>query len=61
LEVTASTGGYVPFGAQRSFSSEEGEALVTRKKAYGVLTVRDPRDGSIRALWFDISGFFPEF
>lgn len=39
----------------------KSQALVMRKKAYDVLTVRDPRDGSTRELWFDISGFFPEF
>jgi hypothetical protein len=38
----------------------KSQALVMRKKPYDVLTVRDPRDGSTRALWFDIGSFFPE-
>jgi len=39
----------------------QSQALVVRKKPYDVLTVRDPRDGTTRALWFDIGSFFPEF
>jgi hypothetical protein len=38
----------------------KSQALVVRKKPYDVLTFRDPRDGSTRALWFDIGSFFPE-
>lgn len=34
------------------------QSLVRRKKMYDVLEVADPRDGSIRRLWFDISRFY---
>ncbi|MET1110545.1 MAG: DUF4919 domain-containing protein [Allosphingosinicella sp.] len=34
------------------------QSLVMRKKAYDVLEVADPRDGSVRQLWFDISRFY---
>jgi hypothetical protein len=34
------------------------QSLVHRKKMYDVLEVADPRDGSVRQLWFDISRFY---
>ena len=40
----------------------KSQALVMRgKKAYDLLEVADPRDGSPRRLWFDINSFYPEF
>jgi hypothetical protein len=40
----------------------ESQALVeAKKKPYDVLTVRDPRGGGTRALWFAIGSFYPEF
>jgi hypothetical protein len=37
------------------------QGLVSLKRPYDVLTVRDPRDGSTREIWFDIGSFFPGF
>jgi Domain of unknown function (DUF4919) len=34
------------------------QSLIRRKKMYDVLEVADPRDGSVRRLWFDISRFY---
>jgi hypothetical protein len=34
------------------------QSLVSRKKMYDVLEVANPKDGSLRRLWFDISRFY---
>ena len=39
-----------------------GQALsVSGRNAYDVMTVRDPRSGEERQLWFDISAFYGRF
>ena len=43
------------------FEVQSQSLAMPARKAYDILTVRDPASGEVRKLWFDVSSFFGSY